>query len=100
MTWLASYQKVPPGQFYVYHGDKLFGPSPEIRSVAKRLRAFRKANSLPRDTETDALEDIIRFTCERLRGAAPWCYETDQAVSTLIALAQASPCSTCGATLT
>lgn len=97
-VWLRSFEKnLPPGQFWYQQDGKKFGSSPEIRLVADRVRAFRKANQLPRSTVNEALEDIVLFTCQRLNGNPVWCYETDDPIGVLVAQAASSPCSTCGA---
>lgn len=101
MVWLRSFERnLPPGQFWYQQGSKKFGSSPEIRSVAERVRNFRKANNLPRASINEALEDIVTFTCNRIGQNPTWCYDTNDPLGVLVSQAASSPCASCGAQIT
>lgn len=102
MLRLLDHKKVPPAGYYYIQTEgirKAFGATPEIRTLAKRIAAFRRSNNLPRATEPAALEDVDVFTANRL-GRCKWTFDPDNSVS----FAQLHPevkqaaggCPTCG----
>ena len=92
----------PPGE-YTYEqteGIQKFFPSVGDKStLAVRVADFRKGNNLPRATYSEALVDIIQYTCNRLGGSPPWCFQLDP--NTPIELTssafQPAECHGCGA---
>ena len=82
MFVLRNHTNCPPGQF-VYRQDHngtqhKFGPSPLINEVAKAISQFRTGNKLARADLRSCIEDVDRYTCQRLGGNARWCLDTDK----------------------
>jgi hypothetical protein len=107
MITLISTTVCPPGSYFyvlLYKGQEVRIPrppetsSPLIGQVADGLVEFRKGNGLKRTSPTEALADVIDFTCKRLGNNPRWCIDTDM---TAIQAAQialpTSGCGSCGA---
>lgn len=106
MFRLKSHSKVPPGQyFYVQYfeknGRKLgkhFTGHPEAGVVASRISSFRKANLLPRSDIVSSLEDLDKFTVDRLGSDSTWVHDTDVPWDKIVSSFHGPGCATCGKT--
>lgn len=115
MLRLKNHNNVPPGNYFyrllfrdgreeAWFGPckstancRQFGPSPIINEVAQGLSNFRRANSLPRSSLPETIEDVDGYTCQRIGGMPAWCMDTDAPYSQVNPTAvQSAPCSTCG----
>lgn len=102
MLWLKNYTNCPPGEFYFKQaeaGSRTFGPSPLIGTVVSDVSQFRQGNNLPRSSQRECFEDVVRFTVARLPSNSEWIIETNADVGSLIANPSAG-CSGCGAVVT
>ena len=115
---LVNTLQCPPGEFFIRillrdgvatithstcsgtPGCYMLGPSPVFSEVAREYVAFLKANKLPGADFATAAEALDNFTCTRLGGAAPFCYDSEKnyaATSSAIANETRGGC--CGANL-
>lgn len=115
---LVNTLQCPPGEFFIRvllrdgvatithstcagdPGCRMFGPSPVFTDVAREYLAFLKANSLPGADYATVVEALDNFTCTRLGGASPYCFDSEKnyaASSTDIASGTRGGC--CGAKL-
>lgn len=70
----------PPGSFPYEQTQGIyrkFEATSDIDAQAHIVADFRKANGLLRATVSEAYEDIVIFTCERLGRMKEFCYDTD-----------------------
>ena len=101
MCRLKTYEVTPPGG-YPYREDdgRKFAASPMIEDTAKSVASYRAANNRPRASVREALEDVDRYTCQRLGNMPQWCLCNEHAEGQ-IALGSSSPivsgCKGCGA---
>lgn len=99
MWILISYTPFPPGQFPYVQTEgivKKFQGDCDINMQAKRVYDFRKGNNLPRASLNEALEDIDRYTCQRLGNDPQYCRDTEQSFQTIHPPLAKSGCATCG----
>lgn len=97
---LKSHLKAPPGSFRYKQTDGIehdFGASPLIAELAANVAAFRSANSLPRPSYAECLEDVDAYNCARLGNMPKWCYDTDRPFSEIAKVSKWSGCGACGA---
>lgn len=102
---LIKYSPMPPGQYPYQQPDPLghyFPGDCDIQTQAIRVSAYRQGNKLARPSYEEALEDIDRYTCQRLGGHQRWCVDDekpfDQAQPIATNRRRQKGCSTCGHT--
>jgi hypothetical protein len=100
---LRSYELTPPGGYPYEQTEGIhrkFVSQPMIEAQAQAVASFRRANHLPRATALEALEDIDRYTCQRLGNMPGFCVPVDRP-GPVVALGPTSPlvapCGGCGA---
>ena len=100
MCRLKTYEVTPPGGYPFKEDDgRKFKSVPMIEEQARAVAAYRAANNRPRASVREALEDVDRYTCQRLGNMPQWCLCNEQAAGN-IALGSSSPivspCHGCG----
>ncbi len=81
MTRLKNYTTTPPGMYPFRQTEGIahkFEAIADIFDQARLVMAFRAGNNLPRATLAEAVEDIDKYTCERLGSMGKWCQNTDK----------------------
>lgn len=89
---------LPPKEWFYIQTEgirKVFPSTPEIRSQARRVSEFRKANKLPRPGIEEALEDIALFTCKRLGCNPRWCSDGSNGPRIASPVGAKGGCTTC-----
>lgn len=102
MKWLISTSQCPPGEFSYVQTEGIgrrFDRTPLIGELAATVADFRKGNKLPRAGKAEALEDIIRYTCDRLNNDPAFVFDTEHTVGELLPAASGAGCNGCGAEL-
>lgn len=102
MLWLKSLTDCPQGEFSYEQTEGIyrrFPQTPLIKELASSVADFRKGNNLPRASFGEALEDIVVYTVQRLKGNPQWCYETDLNAAALLPQPSSGGCAGCGASV-
>lgn len=99
MIWLISTSKCPPNEFYYVQTEgirRAFDRTPLIGELAAKVADFRNANKLPGASTSQAYQDVVRFTCDRLNNDPAYCMELDANPADLVPNSSAG-CGSCGA---
>lgn len=101
MFWLLSTRSFPPGEWSYNQTEGIghkFGSNSELGALIAQVLSFRKSNKISGANYNQVYEDVIRYTCQRLKNSSQWCFDTDRPPGDFIP-DMSKGCGGCGAVM-